>query len=52
MKKATRDFAAWISGIAGLEKATKAYERGQITLMDYIRIAHDQEVENIRRQRA
>ena len=50
MKKATRDFAAWIAGIKGVEVYTKAYERGQITLMEYIKIAHDIELENIRRK--
>lgn len=47
MKKATRDFAAWIRGIDGLEKATRAYESGRITLMEYIMIARSQEQENI-----
>lgn len=50
MKKATRDFAAWISGINGLEKMTAAYERGLITLTEYIDKAREKEIENTRRK--
>ena len=47
MKKATRDIASWIAGIRGLEKATAAYEKGMITLMEYIDLARRQYVKNL-----
>lgn len=46
MKKATRDFAAWIAGIKGIEKYTDMYERGLMTLNDYILCAMEKEIEN------
>lgn len=49
MKKATRDFAKWIAGISGMEKVTKSYESGQITLLEYIQTARKKELESIRR---
>ncbi len=46
MKKATKDFAAWIKGIEGLDDLTAAYEKGMITLMDYIKGAREKELKD------
>lgn len=46
MKKATRDFAAWISSINGLERTTRDYERGRLSLLEYISAAQTIEAQN------
>lgn len=39
MNKATRDFESWIAGIKGIEKVNSEYERGRLSLAEYIDLA-------------
>lgn len=47
MKKATKDFAAWIRSVDGIERTTRDYERGRLTLMEYIAAVRAQECQNM-----
>lgn len=52
MNKAAADFKRWISGIEGMERANEMYERGLITLKEYIKLAVWQEYKMMRAAQA